>query len=104
MSDPAPPPPVQVAMPVVLVGLVVVVWALLMAGFLALIFRGVAFEFRAKAPTRHRAAWNRAFFAGSLASTLAQGFMLGLYVTGLQLSWTNIAFALLTAVFGRVAF
>ena len=71
---------------------------------IGLILRGVAFEFRAKAPTRHRAAWNRAFFAGSLASTLAQGFMLGLYVTGLQLSWTNIAFALLTAVFLTVGF
>ena len=69
-----------------------------------LILRGVAFEFRVKAPTRHRGAWNKAFFAGSLASTLSQGFMLGMYVTGLQFTWANIAFATLTAVFLTVGF
>lgn len=69
-----------------------------------LILRGVAFEFRVKAPDHHRGAWNKAFFAGSLASTLSQGFMLGLYVTGLQLSWANLAFAMLTAVFLTVGF
>lgn len=71
---------------------------------IGLIARGVAFEFRVKAPTRHRGAWNRAFFGGSLAASLAQGFMLGLYVTGLQLGWANIAFAALTAVFLTVGF
>ncbi len=69
-----------------------------------LILRGVAFEFRVKAPTHHRGAWNKAFFAGSLASSLAQGFMLGLYVTGLQMTWANLAFALLTSVFLTVGF
>ncbi|SCY40274.1 cytochrome bd-I ubiquinol oxidase subunit 2 apoprotein [Paracoccus tibetensis] len=75
--------------------------AVLLVGLIA---RGVAFEFRVKAPTRHRGAWNRAFYGGSLAASLAQGFMLGLYVTGLQLGWANIAFAALTAVCLTVGF
>jgi cytochrome bd ubiquinol oxidase subunit II len=75
--------------------------AVLLVGLIA---RGVAFEFRVKAPTKHRGAWNRAFYGGSLAASLAQGFMLGLYVTGLQLGWANIAFAALTAVCLTVGF
>ena len=63
-----------------------------------LILRGVAFEFRAKAPVAHRAAWNRAFFAGSLMATLAQGFMLGLWALGLQMTPWALAFATLTAL------
>ncbi|MFZ8942668.1 MAG: cytochrome d ubiquinol oxidase subunit II, partial [Gemmobacter sp.] len=52
-----------------------------------LILRGVAFEFRAKARDHHRRLWNAAFFAGSLMTALAQGFMLGLYIMGLDQSW-----------------
>ena len=48
----------------------------------ALIVRGVAFDFRVKARAAHKGAWNRAFFAGSLVASLAQGVMLGRYVTG----------------------
>lgn len=47
-----------------------------------LILRGVAFDFRVKAPPRWKPFWNRAFFAGSLLTALAQGWMLGSYVTG----------------------
>ena len=54
--------------------------ALLLVG---LILRGVAFDFRAKVPTRHKARWNRLFLAGSLIASLAQGYMLGVYVLGL---------------------
>lgn len=32
----------------------------------------------------HKASWNRLFAAGSLVTTLAQGWMLGAYVTGFQ--------------------
>lgn len=69
-----------------------------------LILRGVAFEFRVKAPGHHKPWWDRAFFAGSLMTALAQGFMLGLYIMGL--SWTvwHIGFALLTGVFLAVAY
>ncbi|WCM94468.1 cytochrome d ubiquinol oxidase subunit II [Acidovorax sp. NCPPB 2350] len=51
---------------------------------LGIILRGVAFDFRVKARDAHKAAWNRAFAAGSLIATLAQGWMLGAYVTGLR--------------------
>ena len=71
---------------------------------LGLILRGVAFEFRVKAPTRHRQAWNTAFFAGSLLTGLSQGFMLGLYVMGLVITPVTIAFAFLTAVFLTVGY
>ncbi|WOI46173.1 cytochrome d ubiquinol oxidase subunit II [Acidovorax sp. BLS4] len=49
---------------------------------LGLILRGVAFDFRVKARDAHKTAWNRTFAAGSLVTTLAQGWMLGAYVTG----------------------
>jgi cytochrome d ubiquinol oxidase subunit II len=65
---------------------------------IGLILRGVAFEFRAKAPDGHKAAWNVAFFAGSLMASLAQGFMLGLYVLGLEQTVWSLAFAALTAL------
>ncbi|MEO1191745.1 MAG: cytochrome d ubiquinol oxidase subunit II [Pseudomonadota bacterium] len=65
---------------------------------LALILRGVAFEFRAKAPAGHKRAWDRCFFAGSLLAALAQGFMLGIYVLGLDQSWSGLLFGLLTGV------
>jgi cytochrome d ubiquinol oxidase subunit II len=63
-----------------------------------LILRGVAFEFRAKAPVGHKLWWDHAFFAGSLMTALAQGFMLGLYILGFDWSAAGVAFALLTAV------
>ncbi|MEX2642222.1 MAG: cytochrome d ubiquinol oxidase subunit II [Acetobacterales bacterium] len=69
--------------------------ALMLVG---LILRGVAFEFRAKAPPTVRHRWNRAFFAGSLMTALSQGFMLGMYIMGLEYTAATLAFALLTAV------
>ncbi len=71
---------------------------------IGLILRGVAFEFRAKAPAPHKRLWNNAFFAGSLMTSLSQGFMLGMYVMGLEWTWLNFAFALLTAVFLTVGY
>ncbi len=69
-----------------------------------LILRGVAFEFRAKAQDRHKRLWNRLFFAGSVMTALAQGFMLGLYVMGLETTLATYAFATLTAVFLAVGY
>jgi cytochrome bd ubiquinol oxidase subunit II len=69
-----------------------------------LILRGVAFEFRAKARDHHKRLWNRLFFTGSLMTALAQGFMLGLYVMGLEQTWATYAFATLTAVFLAVGY
>ncbi len=71
---------------------------------IGLILRGVAFEFRAKAPDHHKRAWDAAFWAGSLMTGLSQGFMLGLYVMGLAWTWWHIGFALVTAVFLTVAY
>ena len=53
----------------------------------ALIFRGVAFEFRHKAvrqPTKRF--WNGAFFVGSLAAALSQGVILGAFIQGVEVS------------------
>jgi cytochrome d ubiquinol oxidase subunit II len=69
-----------------------------------LILRGVAFEFRAKAPARQKARWNWAFWAGSLLASLSQGFMLGIYVLGLGHGWAALAFGVLTAVFLTVGY
>jgi cytochrome bd ubiquinol oxidase subunit II len=71
---------------------------------IGLILRGVAFEFRAKAPLGHKRAWDAAFWIGSLMTGLTQGFMLGMYVMGLAWTWPHIAFALLTGVFLTVAY
>ena len=63
-----------------------------------LILRGVAFEFRVKAPAPNKPLWNLAFFAGSLMTALSQGFMLGLYIMGLEWTAATVAFGLLTAL------
>jgi len=65
---------------------------------IGLILRGVAFEFRVKAPVERKAAWNTAFFAGSLMTALAQGYMLGLYIMGLELTLAHGLFGVLTAL------
>lgn len=51
---------------------------------IALIFRGVAFEFRFKA-NRSRRIWDISFHAGSLIATFAQGVVLGVYVQGISI-------------------
>jgi cytochrome bd ubiquinol oxidase subunit II len=71
---------------------------------IGLILRGVAFEFRAKAAARWKKTWNHAFFAGSLMTSLSQGFMLGLYIMGLEWTLPHVAFALMTAVFLTVGY
>jgi len=51
----------------------------------ALIFRGVAFEFRYKA-TWSRPLWDAAFFGGSLVATFVQGMTIGALVKGLPMA------------------
>ena len=53
----------------------------LIAMLIALVFRGVAFEFRFKAETSRRV-WDYAFHYGSLAATFFQGMVLGAFVQG----------------------
>ena len=73
---------------------------------LALVFRGVAFEFRFK-HTALRRFWDAAFCGGSLVATFAQGVVLGTFIEGFKVdgrqslahpeiarrwfSWPNIA-------------
>ncbi len=71
---------------------------------IGLILRGVSFEFRAKAPITQKPFWNASFFAGSLMTSLSQGFMLGMYVMGLTWTLPHVGFALLTAVFLTVGY
>jgi cytochrome d ubiquinol oxidase subunit II len=73
---------------------------------LALVFRGVAFEFRFK-ETRLRRFWDRAFCGGSAAATFAQGVVLGTFIQGFKVDGRHFAgtsfdwvtpFALLTGI------
>lgn len=64
-----------------------------------LILRGVAFEFRAKAPAAQKPAWDLAFQGGSAAASFAQGWMLGSYILGLDTSWPAMAFSFACGVF-----
>lgn len=64
--------------------------ALMLVG---LVLRGVAFDFRVKARDPWKPTWNFAFFAGSTLAAMAQGWMLGRYITGLQEGWTFTLFA-----------
>ena len=57
-------------------------YAPIIAMLLALIFRGVAFEFRWRDPA-HRAAWDFAFSLGSIVATFAQGITLGALLQGI---------------------
>lgn len=60
---------------------------------IGLIFRGVAFDFRAKVQKEKKERWNKAFFWGSLLTSMAQGYMLGSYITGFDQSWFGIGFS-----------
>ncbi|HEY8382079.1 MAG TPA: cytochrome d ubiquinol oxidase subunit II [Microvirga sp.] len=57
---------------------------------IALIFRGVAFEFRFKADTSKRV-WDYAFHYGSLLATFAQGMVLGAFVQGFKVEGRQFA-------------
>ncbi|TGP24413.1 MULTISPECIES: cytochrome d ubiquinol oxidase subunit II [unclassified Mesorhizobium] len=63
-----------------------------------LILRGVAFDFRAKVPAGEKQRWNRIFLIGSATASLAQGYMLGVYVLGLDVGLGGMAFGALVAL------
>ncbi|WP_182548944.1 cytochrome d ubiquinol oxidase subunit II [Phyllobacterium myrsinacearum] len=65
---------------------------------ISLILRGVAFDFRAKVDLHLKPRWNFAFSIGSITASMAQGYMLGVYVLGLDQSWTGILFGLLVGL------
>ena len=60
---------------------------------IGLTLRGVAFDFRAKVKAERKALWDQLFYAGSLLTALAQGFMLGMHIVGYHYSVANVAFA-----------
>jgi cytochrome d ubiquinol oxidase subunit II len=57
----------------------------IMLMLLALVFRGVAFEFRFK-HARLKRAWDLAFCVGSAVATFAQGVVLGSFIQGFKVS------------------
>jgi cytochrome d ubiquinol oxidase subunit II len=52
---------------------------------LALVFRGVAFEFRFR-DAQHKTFWDHAFCYGSAVATFAQGIVLGSFVQGFEVT------------------
>lgn len=79
---------------IILTALYIPVFVLLVG----LILRGVAFDFRAKVPAGRKQRWNRIFFAGSMIASLAQGYMLGVYVLGLDSGLAAMGFGALVAL------
>jgi cytochrome d ubiquinol oxidase subunit II len=57
---------------------------------LALVFRGVAFEFRFKHPTLRRL-WDTAFCGGSMLATFSQGVVLGAFIQGFKVDGRHFA-------------
>jgi cytochrome d ubiquinol oxidase subunit II len=58
-----------------------------------LILRGVSFDFRVKARSARKGMWNTLFAAGSLMAAVAQGWMLGSFLTGFDHGPWSLAFA-----------
>ncbi|MDP3761008.1 MAG: cytochrome d ubiquinol oxidase subunit II [Ramlibacter sp.] len=61
---------------------------------IGLILRGVSFDFRVKARAAHKRTWNNLFALGSLMAAMAQGWMLGSYLTGFDHGWKSSLFSL----------
>ena len=87
-------------------------YAPIIAMLLALIFRGVAFEFRWRDPS-HQAFWDRAFTGGSFVAAMSQGIVLGALLEGVKVSGRAYAggwwdwltpFSLLTGVSVTLAY
>jgi len=60
---------------------------------LGLILRGVSFDFRVKARAARKGLWNALFALGSLIASMAQGWMLGSYLTGFDNGLWSLVFA-----------
>ena len=73
------------AFPLAYAVLMPALYPLVILMLLALVFRGVAFEYRGRA-RRLAAVWDGAFFGGSLVATLAQGMMLGTVLQGVKVA------------------
>ena len=71
------------AFPVAFAIIVPAVYFPILLMLLALIFRGLAFEFRYR-NAEHRTFWDHGFAAGSALATFAQGVVLGSFIHGYQ--------------------
>jgi cytochrome d ubiquinol oxidase subunit II len=73
------------AFPVAFAIIIPAVYFPILVMLLALVFRGVAFEFRFKHQGVRRF-WDRAFMVGSIVATYAQGVVLGAFVQGFKVN------------------
>jgi len=71
------------AFPVAFAIIIPAVYFPILLMLLALIFRGLAFEFRFR-DAEHRTLWDHGFAAGSAIATFAQGVILGAFIQGFQ--------------------
>ncbi|MFC3121421.1 cytochrome d ubiquinol oxidase subunit II [Agaribacter flavus] len=65
---------------------------------IALILRGVAFDFRAKVKPKNKIHWDICFKVGSILAAFSQGFMLGIYIMGLKYNIWSSLFAVFSGV------
>jgi cytochrome bd ubiquinol oxidase subunit II len=72
------------AFPIVYASALQALYLPVMVMLFALVFRGISFEFRARA-TWSRVVWNWAFGLGSIIAAFSQGMMLGKFVQGVPL-------------------
>jgi cytochrome bd ubiquinol oxidase subunit II len=84
------------AFPVAFAVIIPAVYFPILVMLLALVFRGVAFEFRFR-DAEHKTFWDHAFNYGSAIATFAQGIVLGSFIqgyefTGRQFSGSSLAF------------
>jgi cytochrome bd ubiquinol oxidase subunit II len=61
---------------------------------IGLVLRGVSFDFRVKARAERKNMWNALFALGSLMAAMAQGWMLGSYLTGFDRGPWSLLFSL----------
>ena len=64
---------------------------------IAIIFRGVAFDFRAKVKAKYKLHWDIVFKISSLSIGLTQGYMLGQYVIGFKTGSLELLFSFISA-------
>lgn len=86
------------AFPVAFAVIIPAVYFPILVMLLALVFRGVAFEFRFR-DVEHKTFWDRAFNYGSAVATFAQGVVLGSFIQGYEVTgrvFSGGSFAFLT--------
>jgi cytochrome bd ubiquinol oxidase subunit II len=78
------------AFPVAFAIIIPAVYFPILLMLLALIFRGLAFEFRYR-DAEHRTFWDHGFAAGSALAALAQGIVLGAFIQGFHVEGRHFA-------------